>query len=1728
MQSGLLAFAPGDEVWVPDANEVWASGKVLCVQLDEVEVEVGGIVHTKKMVGQAELRRKNPQTGVDDMTSLHYLHEPGLLHNVEQRAALANQRPYTFCASVLIAVNPLQRLTEPSPTTFYDKSDSMPHPYAVAENAYQQMLYAGAEHRNQSLVVSGESGAGKTETSKILLYYLCNRTSEQKGRRLSVGVADEDVDLSLDQRLLDSTPILETFGNAKTHRNNNSSRFGKFMKLQYSDKTHPRGGETKKVKLLGATVETYLLEKSRVTGLGKGERNFHIFYQLLAGATAEQVEELGLTESKDFAFLNKGSMQIPGFSDSELYTTTCKAMFGLGIGWEDQEGVAATLGAVLHLGNLNFSNKTTGEGDMAIIEEESRGEDQESTLELAAMLSGLEVETLTACLTERSMSVGGGTAGGETYQIKNNAAQAMQIRDAMARDIYGRLFDWLVSRLASSFQEKGTAATDAHHFIGVLDIFGFENYQLAGEKNQFEQLLINYANEALQALFTHKVLSAEQELYKREGINNVHVEFTENQQCVDLIASKPNGVFVALDSIGNMPEPTEFKLVEHLHRSHSGHKHWVQPHLKDKKDTFIIQHFAEKVTYTTGTFLEKNSDHLPVELARSLHGAESPLVQALYPQQDDAGDLNNVSAASLTSKEAEASRHEAKLKKQKLNQSVSSTFSQQMTKLCSLLNSTACHFVRCVKPNQEMKLGVFNRPVVVEQLRWMGLVQTCEVLQAGLPTRIAYDQIEAQYKALMPDKIKDLFRNQDARAVTAATFWAHDFPTGAYRLGRTRAFLKAGQMANLDTLLSLDGTAESKENAERVFGRMRSWLLRSYWQRAYAKVSSQRAWILLLERMRKKARCVVQLQSWGRMVNAKRRRASRKRALRRWRVAFRVWQAQRWFIAEYALIHEARVMREEAEYKAAEQAATEQRLDEERRQAEEKDAKKSKGKLATFKRKVGVGGKAAKEAEEQKKLAEVKSSHEMQARVALASAMFDNAAAIMSRWVHLPCFLAFEQWVAVASEPDDMDMLALLADQDLTGAEEVEVEEEEDFDAAMSDLTVPDTPELATEKSRQKEAGARKASTKNPEPTEEELAKMADGLQILAALPKHVIFRAVMSLVEARMDSRQRTDLVHSLHRRKSQVQKAEGSLSARAMTATDEGDTGGGTGGGGGGGRSRGFSAAGGRVRMGSNGADSMAARAIMGGAGRTESSSSVASSVVEVRASNLAEGEAKLKPCKVPGCTGHATEGLVRKFCKTHYAEFKAEWAEMDTKSLTLQNQVELLKRQLKDVGQEAAEYMELGEARDKLNAAVQKLMAGDMSAESEVEKLDKAIKLHPEYLKEEEEKAAKWELAQKSVCEEALKVMRGYIPPDIFDISKEELISKGVPKPVAQRIFSKKALWFVRMDPTDIKITHQAELNSKFTTQGLDIVEMRAVYAVTPEDFDLDNDGRKAKWRSNFKQKLIELGMKEEQNRLNNNEKRHNSYTKHPTFSALFDDHTTIKKVVNKSTAFQAEPRREINFKTAATGVVAVNRFKRKITINAHKTGYLFKQGKFQAKSWKRRFFVVKDNCVLFFNSEIDYEDLRKELKKTGRRLSVDGQLPTHAKIKGGLVFSNKTILRDCDAPGKQHTFSFESFPGATGDDLMTLAAESSALKDEWLSSLTTAVRMSMTSVDRKTLGGGNPLFKTGDAAPGKGLKPIADASAKKAPPSFLDGIKNKGPAKPAPPSFLDAIKKRQAEA
>jgi myosin heavy subunit len=527
------AFEAGEKLWVPDQKEVWAVAEVLECTGAQVVAELKG---KRLVLPVSDVHPVNTNAkGVDDMTSLYHLNEPGLLENLQERSQETSQKPYTFCASVLVAVNPLRRLPQPTASDFYGHSDSQPHPYALAETAFQQMVYSeSVGGTDQSLVISGESGAGKTETCKILLRYLCGRSGEDS--RPSAQPEGSEPSLTLDQRIIESNPIMESFGNATTHRNPNSSRFGKFLKLLYTD-GGTGNGPARCDQLRGATVETYLLEKSRVVDHVSGERNYHVFYQLCAGATPEQQERLKLDSPSAFVFLESGKDTLPSsINDSEEFGLTSRALQHLGVGWEVQDDLWTILAAVLHMGELHFVNKETSAGDAA---EPSDA----ASMTLVATLLGLEPADLERFLTQKQlvvshhMSSGKGEGGDdEAYSIKLDAMEATAAKDALARDVYGRLFDWVVEQVANSLRGEGGGSAGGGEgakvtrFIGVLDIFGFENYKRDGESNGFEQLLINYANESLQSLYTHAVLAAEQQLYKREGIAVAEVEYPSNEQ----------------------------------------------------------------------------------------------------------------------------------------------------------------------------------------------------------------------------------------------------------------------------------------------------------------------------------------------------------------------------------------------------------------------------------------------------------------------------------------------------------------------------------------------------------------------------------------------------------------------------------------------------------------------------------------------------------------------------------------------------------------------------------------------------------------------------------------------------------------------------------------------------------------------------------------------------------------------------------------------------------------------------------------------------------------------------------------------------------------------------------------------------------------------------------------------------------------------------------------------
>lgn len=812
----------GAHIWVPDPERVWRIVEVVHFDTDP-EKGLVLTVHGRYGREKIDLRdigdiyRVNPRV-VDDMTSLYYIHEAGVLENLNARSKLDNLRPYTLMANVLVAVNPLVRVVEPKVEDYIktQMGDRPPHPYAIAEVAFQQMALREPA-QCQSIVISGESGAGKTETSKIVLRYL---TSREHLIAKANHLEEQDIAQELDKRLWDTNPILEAFGNAKTLRNHNSSRFGKFMKLQFQPKTNV---------LVGAFIETYLLEKFRVVAQIPGERNFHIFYFLLSGATDALASELKLEPVNNFAYLNQsGCVSDPNVDDELLFDEVVRALDTVGIDTALQKQVWTVLAGLLHLGNIHLKDRETAEGDAGEVTKEA-----ERYVASCASLLGVDPASLMRVITEREIAT-----RGETFTIKRSAKEGSYVRDAIAKSIYNNLFRWILYKINRSLGHGASTLP----FIGVLDIFGFESF----EENDFEQLLINFANEALQATFNQQVFIAEQELFAAEGIDVGKIVWPDNRECIDLISMKPNGILPLLDQEAKMPQPSDEKWNATLHKTHANHPHFLAPHEKDKKYVFIVKHFATRVPYMIGNFIDKNNDTIPRDLEDFVMSSNSSLIKDMFSLKMD-----------IETMDAPASNGS----QQRNKVTVSAKFCDQMKDLVETLNATRCNFIRCIKPNPTMAPGIFDHGYVVDQLRCTGMLATCELLKVGLPTRVSYEEICRIYKPVLPPSVVPLFAPYNDRTFTEAVLWSFRVDPDAYRLGRTKVFFKTGKIALLDALLKVD----MKKMGPWIVARLRKWLARRRWRYATAKIMGQRAFLWLYEYTKKRKAAIVKMQAVMRM-----------------------------------------------------------------------------------------------------------------------------------------------------------------------------------------------------------------------------------------------------------------------------------------------------------------------------------------------------------------------------------------------------------------------------------------------------------------------------------------------------------------------------------------------------------------------------------------------------------------------------------------------------------------------------------------------------------------------------------------------------------------------------------------------------------------------------------------------------------------------------------------------
>eukprot|EP00903_Cladosiphon_okamuranus_P011080 g10459.t1 len=739
----------GGAIWVEDPKKVWALASLVSQHNTIIKVkrqDTGEIVDID--LGFGETHPHNPKV-VSDMTSLHHIHEASILYNLGERAKLENQRPYTFMGTILIAVNPLRKVDDPEMSDFMNRSldPEAPHPYAIAELSYHQMrLGAGRKEANQSIVVSGESGAGKTETSKIILRFLTHR---------SVGGVT-----GLEQKVVDSSPILESFGNAKTLRNNNSSRFGKFLKMQFTKD---------KYRLAGAFIETYLLEKSRVLTQGKGERNFHILYELVAGGAGSDLgAQLKLGSAETYKILGQGGcITLDGVDDAKQFQGVQKAFDTIGMGKDTQMQVWQALAAVLHMSNLSFDKVEDAQGEVA-------GISDRAALTTVGSLLGVREAVLEKMLTQRVVKT-----RGEVFEKKLEVQDANLTRDAIVKSLYEALFLWIV-RLINASLGKGE---DDLPFIGVLDIFGFENFDT---KNEFEQLLINFTNESLQDTFNKQVFNNELKLYEEEGIDVVVSSCPDNTACLLMLSEKPKGIIPTLDNVCAEPKPTDSRYLDILHKTYTRHQDFPRTKPKDMRECFWVKHYAGKVKYTVGGWVERNMDSIPQSFNDTLSTSTSQVVL------ESTSRYGQVAAPVATS-----GRRGSTLVKP----TVAKAFLASMKDLNETLLGTTCNFARCIKPNAAMQCGVYDNKYVVDQLQCLGILQTCEVLKVGMPTRVTYTELKEVLGSNAAEAEK-LFAGEPETSLIASILWAFEVPSEAFRLGKTRVFFRAGQISTLQKILN--------------------------------------------------------------------------------------------------------------------------------------------------------------------------------------------------------------------------------------------------------------------------------------------------------------------------------------------------------------------------------------------------------------------------------------------------------------------------------------------------------------------------------------------------------------------------------------------------------------------------------------------------------------------------------------------------------------------------------------------------------------------------------------------------------------------------------------------------------------------------------------------------------------------------------------------------------------
>ncbi|XP_071578986.1 myosin heavy chain, muscle-like isoform X11 [Temnothorax nylanderi] len=794
--------------WVPDEKEGYLLGEIKATKGDVVSVGLPG--GETKDFKKDLLQQVNPPKyeKAEDMSNLTYLNDASVLHNLKQRYYA--QLIYTYSGLFCVAINPYKRFpvyTHRCAKLYRGKrrSEVPPHIFAISDGAYVNML---TNSENQSMLITGESGAGKTENTKKVIAYFATVGASTKKEKDDTGSKKKG---SLEDQVVQTNPVLEAFGNAKTVRNDNSSRFGKFIRIHFG----PSG------KLAGADIETYLLEKARVISQQTLERSYHIFYQIMSGSVKGLKEMCYLSNNiYDYYNVSQGKITIPNVDDGEECVLTDQAFDVLGFTQEEKDNIYKITAAVMHMGGMKF--KQRGREEQAEADGTEEGE-------RVAKLLGCDCADLYKNLLKPRIKV-----GNEFVTQGRNKDQVSYSVGAMSKAMFDRVFKWLVKKCNETLDTK----QKRQHFIGVLDIAGFEIFDF----NSFEQLCINFTNEKLQQFFNHHMFILEQEEYKREGIEWTFIDFgMDLQQTIDLL-EKPMGILSILEEESMFPKATDKTFEEKLNNNHLGKSpNFLKP--KPPKPGqqaahFAIGHYAGNVPYNITGWLEKNKDPLNDTVVDQFKKSTNKLLVEIFAdhpgQSGDAGGGGGGKGG--------------RGKKGGGFSTVSSSYKEQLNNLMTTLRATQPHFVRCIIPNELKQPGVIDSHLVMHQLTCNGVLEGIRICRKGFPNRMVYPDFKLRYKILAPAAVDKAKEPKDA---AAAVLESTGLDADMYRLGHTKVFFRAGVLGQMEELRD-----------ERL-GKIVSWMqayIRGYLSRKdYKKLQEQRLALVVVQRNLRK---YLQLRTW--------------------------------------------------------------------------------------------------------------------------------------------------------------------------------------------------------------------------------------------------------------------------------------------------------------------------------------------------------------------------------------------------------------------------------------------------------------------------------------------------------------------------------------------------------------------------------------------------------------------------------------------------------------------------------------------------------------------------------------------------------------------------------------------------------------------------------------------------------------------------------------------------